>query len=89
MRQLAFAHDEVFSDEMVASILSAFSMPAEAMEDVRLLVAQPDALAEARVKLHCRLCIQSTHESTWFLVQGHEQVGRSGRGSQAGDPLGD
>ena len=89
MRQLAFSHDEAFSDEMVASILTAFSMPAEAMADVRRIVASPDALSEARVALHCRLCVQTMHESTWFLVQGHGQAGCSGRGTQAGDPLGD
>ena len=89
MRQLALADDGVFSDEMVASVLHAFSMPPDAMDGLRAILQSPDALAEARVDLHCRLCVQSTHEDTWFLIQGHEEAGNSCRGSQAGDPLGD
>ena len=77
------------TDEAIATMLHRLGLPRDALEDLRELLSQPNAIQQAELPWFAQKYVSALHQDTHFSLHGQPDRCRTTIGSRPGDSFAD
>ena len=77
------------TDEFMGYLMSRLNLPSDSLHELHAILAEPPALLQAGMSELNRRCMQAIHASTFFWLEGQEDISRTRIGTRPGDCMAD
>ena len=79
----------IVTDEFLSYLMARLNLHSDSLHELHAILAEPPALQQAGMSEMNRRCMQAIHTSTFFWLEGQEDISRTRMGTRPGDCMAD